>query len=65
MSIETVRAAIAAAREIDPAAGLALRLAAVAGLRRAELAALQWEDVRGRRLTVDKAVELAQTAQPR
>jgi hypothetical protein len=41
MSIDAVRAAIAAAREIDPAPGLALRLAAVAGLRRAELAALR------------------------
>jgi len=36
MSFETVRTAIAAAREVDTAAGLALRLAAVAGLRRAE-----------------------------
>ena len=63
MSIQTVRAAIAAAREIDPAAGLALRLAAVAGLRRAELAALQWADVHADVLTVDKAVELVQTAQ--
>ena len=64
MSIEAVRAAIAAAREIDPAAGLALRLAAVAGLRRAELAALRWEDLEGHQLTVDKAVELVPTAQP-
>ena len=63
MSIEAVRAAIAAAREIDPAAGLALRLAAVAGLRRAELAALRWEDLEGDQLTVDKAVELVQTTQ--
>jgi integrase len=62
MSIEAVRPAIAAAREIDPAAGLALRLAAVAGLRRAELAALQWEDLEGDRPTVDKAVELVRTA---
>jgi integrase len=65
MSIETVRAAIAAAREIDPAAGLALRLAAVAGLRRAELAALRWDDLEGPELTVDKAVELVRTAQHR
>ncbi len=64
MGIEAVRAAIAAAREIDCAAGLALRLAAVAGLRRAELAALRWEDLEGDRLTVDKAVELVRTAQP-
>ena len=64
MSIEVVRAAIAAAREIDPAAGLALRLAAVAGLRRAELAALCWVDVEGDLLTADKAVELVRTARP-
>jgi integrase len=65
MGIDDVRAVIAAAREIDPAAGLALRLAAVAGLRRAELAALQWADLQGDRLTVDKAVELVRTAEPR
>jgi integrase len=64
MSIEAIRAAIAAAREIDPAAGLALRLAAVAGLRRAELAALKWEDLDGDRLTVGKAVELVRTDRP-
>ncbi len=64
MSIEAVRGAIAAAREIDAAAGVALRIAAVAGLRRAELAALQWDDLEGDRLTVDKAVELVRTAQP-
>lgn len=65
MTLEAVRAAIAAAREIDPAAGVALRLAAVAGLRRAELAALRWEDLEGDRLTVDKAVEVVRTAEPR
>ncbi len=64
MSIEAVRGAIAAAREIDAAAGVALRIAAVAGLRRAELAALQWDDLEGDRLTVDKAVEVISTAQP-
>jgi integrase len=64
MVIGEVRAVIEAAREIDRAAGVALRLAAVAGLRRAELAALQWKDLEGDRLTVDKAVELVRTAQP-
>ena len=62
MGIEELRAAIVAAREIDPAAGVALRLAAVAGLRRAELAALRWDDLDGDRLTVDKAVELVRTS---
>ncbi len=63
MGIEELRAAIVAAREIDPAAGVALRLAAVAGLRRAELAALRWDDLDGDRLTVDKAVELVRASQ--
>jgi integrase len=40
-----VEAVIVAAALIDPATELALRLAAVAGARRAELAALQWNDV--------------------
>jgi integrase len=55
MTPDEVRAAIASAREIDPAAGVALRLAAVAGLRRAELAALQWSDLAGSQLTVDSS----------
>jgi integrase len=63
MGIMELRAAIAAAREIDSAAGVALRLAAVAGLRRAELAALRWDDLEGDRLTVDKAVELVRTSE--
>jgi integrase len=63
MGIEELRAALGAAREIDDAAGVALRLAAVAGLRRAELAALRWDDLDGDRLTVDKSVELVRTAE--
>jgi integrase/predicted nucleotidyltransferase len=55
MTPDDVRAAIAAAREIDPAAGVALRLAAVAGLRRAELAALRWTDLEGSQLTIDSS----------
>jgi integrase/predicted nucleotidyltransferase len=58
MTPDEVRAAIAAAREIDPAAGVALRLAAVAGLRRAELAALQWTDLVGNQLTVDSSATI-------
>ena len=61
MTIEDVRAVIRVAREHDPAAGLALRLAAVAGLRRAELAALRWDDLEGERLMVDKSVEVVRT----
>jgi len=55
MTPDDVRAVIASAREIDPAAGVALRLAAVAGLRRAELAALQSSDLVGNQLTVDSS----------
>jgi integrase len=55
MRAEEVRAAIEALRQVDPLAGLALRLAAVAGLRRAELAALRWDDVDGHRLRVDSS----------
>lgn len=57
MSADDVRAAIAAATEFEAAAGLALRLAAVAGARRAELAALRWGDVDGGELTIDLAIE--------
>jgi integrase len=55
MTADDVRAAIAAAYDVDPAAGVALRLAAVAGLRRAELAALQWTDLVDNQLTVDSS----------
>jgi integrase len=63
MAIEDVRAVIRVARELDSAAGMAMRLAAVAGLRRAELAALRWDDVDGDGLTVDKSVEVVRTAE--
>jgi integrase len=58
MTADDVRAAIAAAYEVDPAAGVALRLAAVAGLRRAELAALQWTDLADNQLTVDSSATI-------
>jgi integrase len=47
-----------AAYRLDPRAGVALRLAAVAGLRRAELAALRYADLRGRELLVDSAIAI-------
>lgn len=56
MSTDDVQAVLAAAAGIDPAAVLALRLAASAGLRRAELATLRWEDLDSDRLTVDSSV---------
>ena len=56
MTADEVRAAIDAATSFDPAAGLALRLAAVTGARRAELAALRWDGVEDHRLTIDTSV---------
>jgi integrase len=58
MTLDEVQAVITAASLIDPAAEVALRLAAVAGVRRAELAALKWTDVREGMLTIDSAVEV-------
>jgi integrase len=57
MSADEVRRVLEAAAGFDPAAALALRIAAVAGARRAELAALQWSDLAGDRLTIDSAIE--------
>jgi len=56
-----VRKVIAAAWERDPAAGLALRLAAVTGARRAELCALVWSDLDGDRLTIDSSIAIVRT----
>lgn len=56
LGADEVRAVLAAAATIDPMAALALRLAAVAGTRRSELAALRWDEVDGDRLTIDSSV---------
>ena len=56
MSPQDAIAVIKAATDEDPLAGLALRVAAVAGARRAELAALRWADLDGAVLTIDSAV---------
>jgi integrase len=58
MSPADAVAVINAAADSDPLAGLALRLAAVAGARRAELAALRWTDLDGSVLTVDSAISV-------
>ena len=65
MTPEEIRQVIDAARQLDPIAGLALRLASVAGLRRAELAALQWSDfdLEQGLLTVDSSVTLVRDEQ--
>jgi integrase len=58
MTLADVQAVVVAAASIDLANELALRLAAVAGARRAELAALRWDDLRDGMLTIDSAVEV-------
>jgi integrase len=56
MSPDDAIGVIKAATDLDPLAGLALRVAAVAGARRAELAALRWTDLDGSVLTIDSAI---------
>ena len=56
MDLAEVQAVLVAADSIDPAAGLALRIAAVSGARRGEIAALQWSDLSDGRLTIDGSV---------
>jgi integrase len=56
ISPEETRAVLDAARSIGPAAELALRLAAVTGARRSELAALRWDDLESARLRIDSQV---------
>jgi len=56
MSVEEIQAVVLAASGVDAGAALALRLAAVTGARRSELAALRWDDLTGRRLRIDSSV---------
>jgi integrase len=58
LSPDEVRRAIEAAASFDPAAAVALRLAAMTGARRGELAALRWEDLQGDRLTIDSSMAI-------
>jgi integrase len=53
-----VRAVLEAALNVGPGAALALRLAAVTGARRSELAALRWDDLAGNRLRIDSSVAI-------
>lgn len=61
MTADEVRAVIAAAERRDPAAGLALRLAAVTGARRSELCALIWSDLTGDRLRIDSSIAIVRS----
>ena len=58
MSAAEVRAVIEAAARLNPAAGVAFRLAAVTGARRAELCALVCADLDGDRLTIDSSIAI-------
>ena len=55
---------LAEAMQVEPAAPVALRLAAVTGARRSELAALRWEDLDGDRLAIDSSVAIIRHGTP-
>jgi integrase len=61
MSAADVRAVIAAGDRLDPAAGLAFRLAAITGARRSELCAPVYRDLDGDRLTIDSSIAIERT----
>ena len=50
--------------EVEPAAAVALRLAAVTGARRSELAALRWDDLEGDRLAIDSSMAIIRHGKP-
>ncbi|MGH8922716.1 MAG: hypothetical protein ACRD0H_30980, partial [Actinomycetes bacterium] len=56
MSSDEVAAVLAAAEAIGPRAHLALRLAALTGARRSELAARRWDDVLDGRVRIDSRI---------
>jgi integrase len=51
--------------ELEPFAAAALRLAAVTGARRSELAALRWDDFAGRQLTIDSSISIIRSTEGR
>jgi len=62
MTADDVRGVLEAAARLGPEVELALRIAAVTGARRAEIAALRWDDLAGDRLTIDSSVALHRNA---
>ena len=58
MSVDEVALALATAEQVHPFASLALRLAAVSGARRSELAGMRWDKIVDGRLVVDQAVTI-------
>ena len=71
ISAEDVRAVLSAAEAraarglLEPHAPVGLRLAAVTGARRGELAALRWEELEGDRLTVDSSIAIIRDGRKR
>ena len=61
MSVDDVALALTVAEQVHPLAPLALRLAAVSGARRSELAALRWDRVVDGRLIIDQAITIDRT----
>ena len=61
MAVADVQAVLLAAATLDAGAGLAIRLAAVSGARRSELAALRWDDLDGARLRIDSSVAVVRS----
>jgi integrase len=55
---------LVASQQVEPAAGVALRLAAVTGARRSELAALRWDDLDGDRLAIDSSLAIIRHGKP-
>jgi len=58
MSAEDVQRVMAAAETVNEMALVMLRLAAITGARRGELAALRWEDLDGAVLRIDSAISI-------
>ncbi len=71
LSVVEVRRVLDAARllvgegELEPFAAAALRVAAVTGARRSELAALRWDDLSGEQLTIDSSISIVRSAEGR
>lgn len=61
---EDVIAVIEAAAAESTLGGLALRLAAVTGVRRGELVGLQWDDLDGNLLTVSRSLTVGHDGNP-
>lgn len=65
MSADDVQKVMAAAETVNEMAPAMLRLAAITGARRAELAALRWEDLDGDVLKIDSAISIVREGEGR